>query len=463
MLPFPMGTGLRLTCFALFLAVSGAAAADTPGVLRVGTSGDYAPFSFAAPAIPEGLDGFDGFDVVLARAYAEERGLQLELVRFAWRQLLSDLAGGRFEVAMSGITVRPERSLVGRFSVALAESAAVVLVHDHIGVSNLERLDQRRYRIGVNAGGHLERVTRERFKRATLVSIPENQSVLRALRELDLDAAVTDTLEAPVWEAELEDVKRLGPFTRDRKALLVRADRGELAADLDRWLLAREADGSLGRLRRRWLAGAPARSLATPLEALVAATDERLALMPWVLAAKRRDVLPIADPIREKRVIEAGVAAVAKAAAASRQPAPPEAAVRAFYRAQIEAAKQVQLRAGRDEGFVPVEPVPDLGGELRPALIRIGERIARLLVTLPDGLGEAHVARVCRDGLRSPWLDDAREGALARAFFEFASWRNPPGAGATTAPGSGGAPAPLQRDSSRASQPATKGSTRQTP
>jgi cyclohexadienyl dehydratase len=76
----------------------------------VGTSGDYAPFSFPAPATPEGVGGFDGFDLVLARAYAEERGLQLELVRFSWPKLLGDLAGGRFEVAMSGITVRPERS-----------------------------------------------------------------------------------------------------------------------------------------------------------------------------------------------------------------------------------------------------------------------------------------------------------------------------------------------------------------
>ena len=471
-----MGTSLRLTCLALLLAVAGAAVADTPGVLRVGTSGDYAPFSFPSRETPGGLDGFD---VALARAYAEERGLRLELVRFSWPKLLRDLTEGSFDVAMSGVTVRPERSLAGRFTVALAKSAAVVLVHDHIAVSNLDRLDQQRYRIGVNAGGHLERVTRERFERATLVFIPENQGVLRALQELDIDAAVTDTLEAPVWEAELEDVKRLGPFTQDRKALLVRADRSELAADLDRWLLAREADGSLGRLRRRWLGGVRTQRVATPLDALVAASDERLALMPWVLAAKRRDVLPIADPAREKRVIEAGVAAVAKAAASSRSPAPPEAAVRAFYRAQIEAAKQIQLRVGRDEGFVPAEPIPDLRGELRPALIRIGERIASLLVTLPDGLGEAHVARVCREGLRSPWLDDSHEGALALAFYEFASWQRgrggdattPPGGGdATTPPGGGDAepagadtPAPPQRDSSRASQPATKGSTRQTP
>ena len=468
-----MGTGLRRCCLALLVALSGTAVAGAPeaprvgtrgdlpvsGVLRVGTSGDYAPFSLASATTPGGVDGFD---VVLARSYAEERGLTLELVPFTWPTLLRDLARGRFDAAMSGITVRPERSLAGRFSVPVAESGAVVLLHGHVPAKNLEELDQRRFRIGVNAGGHLERVTRQHFKLATLVSIPENAGVLRAFRQLSVDAVVTDTLEAPSWQAVVEDAKRIGPFTRDRKAMLVHPDRGALAADLDRWLLDREADGNLARLRRHWLDEAPNRRFTTPLVALAAASDERLALMPWVVAAKRQEVRPIADPPREKRVIEAGIAAVARAAEASGRPAPPEEAVRAFYRAQIEAAKQVQLRAGRDESFVPQDPIPDLKGELRPALIRIGERIAALLVALPEGLSEGHVARVVRDGLRSPWLDEREEGKLALAFFEVASWRGGPaqddGSGAELE----GEPQ-AQREKKRANQPAAKGSARQTP
>lgn len=404
-----------------------------PGVLRVGTSGDYAPFSLAAPGAP---DGVDGFDVALARAYAEERGLSLELVRFAWPQLAADLAAGHFDVAMSGITVRPDRSLVGRFSVPLATSGAVALVREPTSVSNLDELDQRRYRIAVNAGGHLERVAHARFRRATLVSVPENDAVLRALESLSVDAVITDSLEAPLWEAQAGEVRRFGPFTRDRKAMLVRADRPGLAADLDRWLLARAADGSLGALRSRWIPGPPQPETATPLSALVAAMDERLALMPWVVAAKRRDVRPIADPARERRVIAAGIAAVAQAAASAGAEVPAEADVRAFFTAQIEAAKQVQLRAGRDPDFTPEQPVPALDGELRPALLRIGERIAALLVALPEDLREADLAAACRDGLRSPWLDAASRSALVRALY---------------------------RVSARASSPATNGSATQVP
>jgi cyclohexadienyl dehydratase len=111
----PPPLGRRLAAAAalagLLLAAAGAAEPKTPR-LRVGTSGDYAPFS------QDGKAGeLRGFDVAVARAYAEERGLELEFVRFRWPQLLRDLAADRFDVAMSGVTVRPLRSVAGRFSV----------------------------------------------------------------------------------------------------------------------------------------------------------------------------------------------------------------------------------------------------------------------------------------------------------------------------------------------------------
>jgi cyclohexadienyl dehydratase len=417
MLSFPMGIRRLARLFSL-LALLGASAAATagPGVLRVGTSGDYAPFSSLLPGEPP---SYEGFDVAMARAYAQERGLALELVEFRWPQLVEDLRAGRFDVAMSGVTVRPRRSVAGRFSVPVAQSGAVMLLRDPEQFSTLEELDQRALRIGVHAGGHLEQVARAHFSRATLIFIPENAAVLDALLGYSVDAALTDTLEAPLWQSLDPELGLLGPFTRDRKAYLVRAERSGLAADLDAWLLARERDGSLARLRRRYLGEKAAAPTVTPLGALVAALDERLALMPWVAAAKRRDVLPIADPARETKVIEAALAGVRAAVNRSHAAPPPDEVVRAFFRAQIDAARQVQLAAGRDASYRPEEPIPDLQAELRPALLRIGERIAALLLTLPEGLDAAEARRAIHDGLRSPWLQENTRRALADALTTF--------------------------------------------
>ncbi len=446
----------------VLLAVASPATADVEP-LRIGTSGDYEPFSFAGEGGPE------GFDVAVARAYAGERGLAVEFVRFRWPELLGDLAARRFDVAMSGVTVRPGRSVVGRFSVPVIESGAVVLVRDEGRFGQVPQLDRRGVRIGVNAGGHLERVSRARFTNATLVFVPDNTAVLDALLSYSVDAVVSDSFEGPRWQAKSEELVQLGPFTRDRKAYLVRADRGELAADLDAWLLAREADGSLERLRRQYLGARRHPATAAPLAALVAALDERLALMPWVVAAKRRDVRPIADPLREKRVLEASVAAVAEAAERAGRGPLAEDAVRAFFAAQIEAAKQVQLTAGRVLDPEEETRAPDLEKAVRPALLRIGERIAALLLALPEKLDPRLVSGAVRDGLRSPYLSAESRRALAEAIVQVSQPPPEPAGEAGEASGPGperaAPPAPGDRDSgsSATGRSASPGSAPPTP
>ncbi len=399
----------------LWLALGAEAGAQR---LRVGTSGDYPPFSVA------GRGGeYSGFDVMVARAYAEERGLTLELVSFRWPRLLTALAEGRFDVAMSGITVRPERSAAGRFSVPVVETGAVVLVRDPERWGGLTSLDTRAARVGVNAGGHLEQVTRQKLPRATLIAIPQNDAVLTALLSGSVDAVVTEEVEAALWTGKIRRSAVYGPFTRDRKAYLVRSDRAELAADLDAWLLAREADGTLAALRAEHLGDAPPEGAATPLAALLAAVDERLALMPLLALAKREQGLPLEVPEREAVVLDQAVAAAAAAAAQAGRPPLPQPALRAFFEAEIEAAKQVQRASVADERFSPPLPLPDAEEELRPALLRIDERTARLLLMLPADLDAEKVRAAARDALRAPYLDAAQVVALADAIAHLVSAR----------------------------------------
>jgi cyclohexadienyl dehydratase len=343
--------------------------------LVVGTSGDYAPFSYRAP----GELQLRGFDIAVARAFARERGRELRLVEFGWPELLRDLAAKRFDVAMSGVTVRPDRSLAGRFSVPVARSGAVVLVREPDAAAGIDALDQEGVVIAVNRGGHLERVSRARFGRAELRAIERNGDVLAELVEGRARAVVSDTLEAPHWLASASGLVALGPFTRDDKAYLVRPDRPELARELDAWLLARERDGTLATLREAHLGPGDWPRTSTPQAALDAASRERLALMPLVAEAKRLAESPIEDLAREQRVLEAAARSVERAARERGVPPVPEDEVRRFFEARIEAAKRVQ-RAVLAEPPDPLNQGADLEREIRPALIRIGDRIAMLLV-----------------------------------------------------------------------------------
>jgi cyclohexadienyl dehydratase len=388
--------------------LSACAGLREPGeLLRVGTSGDYAPFSTEAPD-----GGLDGFDVAAAQAYAESRGLELRFVRFRWPELAAALAAGRFDVAMSGVTVRADRSVAAPFTRPVALSSAVAVVAEAEHFATLEALDAAEVTIAVNAGGHLERVTRARFPRARILTVTDNEVPARLIAG-EADALVTDTLEAPGWLASHPDWKQLAPFTFDRKAWWVRPGRPDLLRDLDRFAAERAADGTLAGWRATYFGEAAAGPpVATALPALFWSLRERLELMPLVAEAKRASGVDVEAPEREQRVLDAAWQATLRAARDVGRPPPPEAAVRALFQAQIEAAKAIQRAtlAGPPSG----EPAPSLTDELRPALIALGERIAGLLLEL-DATPRAEVDALATRCLSMPGLPVERVRALADA------------------------------------------------
>lgn len=366
-------------------------------VLRVGTSGDYPPFSQLRG------DTLTGSGVALARRYARARGLRLVWVRFRWPELLQDLEAGRFDLAVGGVTVRPERSLRGTFSVPVASSGAVVILPAE-AAETMDSLHRPGVRIGVNAGGHLERVARVQFPKAQIEAITPNEAVRTALLEGRVDVVVSDTEEARIWLAGTQQMRVLPPFTRDRKAWLAARDSAALdrLRDVDAWLLERRESGG-------------------PLFALVASLDERLDLMPSVAEAKRHSGLSIRAPEREAAVLASALDATREAAARLGRRPPDDAPVTALFEAQFAAARQVQEATllGPATGVAP----PDLAGELRPALLRIGARIAWLVVRLEaepraeSRVTATRVENLVTQLLDTPGLQDSSRKALAKALL----------------------------------------------
>lgn len=420
----PRPNWIALAAVVCLVAMGTPASSDPP--LRVGTSGDYAPFSLLGGK-PEGPVLYQGLAPTLARAFARDRGLDIEFVLFRWPDLLEDLDAGRFDVAMSGVTVRPERSLRGRFSLPITTSGALVLVPDASPFVTIEELDEKQFQIAVNGGGHLERVSQKHFKKARILPMSENQEVIQALAQGRVDAAITDTREAPVWQSQFPGLRSIGPFTRDRKAFLVRADNPELARDLDAWLLEAEQSGQLETLRIQEIGKSTHPTLTTrPLRALLAAVDERLSLMPMVAEAKRGTGGPIEVPDVETRVLADAIARYQIEMAQDPEAfESKEEAVLDFYRAQIEAAKSIQ-RQTLAHPAAHARVAPDLNTELRPALVRINDRIATLLVALPEDIDPNEVRQASREELVSADLTPSMQSAITEALIALTSSRPPP-------------------------------------
>ena len=79
------------------------------GKIVVGTSPDFAPMEFL-DVTKDGQDQFVGLDMWFARYIAEELGVELEIRALDFGALLTSVAAGTIDVALSGFAWREERA-----------------------------------------------------------------------------------------------------------------------------------------------------------------------------------------------------------------------------------------------------------------------------------------------------------------------------------------------------------------
>lgn len=96
------------------------------GKLIVGTSADYPPYEFHM--MIDGKDEFVGFDMDLARALAQEMGVELEIQDMGFDAVLGSVTTGMVDLGIAGIGRRPERESMFEFSDVYHNSEQGLLV-----------------------------------------------------------------------------------------------------------------------------------------------------------------------------------------------------------------------------------------------------------------------------------------------------------------------------------------------
>ncbi|MGB6837579.1 MAG: ABC transporter substrate-binding protein [Dehalococcoidia bacterium] len=105
LLALPALALLALSCEEEEEAAPAAVSELEDGVLQVGADIAYAPMEF----FEEGTENAMGLDIDLARAIAEELGVDAEFVNTGWDGIIPALEAGRFDVIMSSMTITEER------------------------------------------------------------------------------------------------------------------------------------------------------------------------------------------------------------------------------------------------------------------------------------------------------------------------------------------------------------------
>ncbi len=164
-------------------------------LIRVGTPGDYRPFAIKTDA------GYSGHDIDLVEAMAKELGVKIEYVPTTWPNLMKDLQGNRFDIAVGGITRNVTRIRQVEMLPGYAPFGKVALVRatDKAKFSTLESLNQPGVRVIKNPGGTNETFVLENLKAAQISTHDKNAEIPALIAEGKGDVMITETYEALVY------------------------------------------------------------------------------------------------------------------------------------------------------------------------------------------------------------------------------------------------------------------------
>ena len=226
----------------------------TRQVLRIGTTGDYRPFS----ELDKATGDYSGFDIDMGRSLAAALGVKVEFIKTTWANLAGNLSSGMFDIAMGGVSVTLDRQKTGFFSAPYLRDGKTPIARcaEADKFQTLEEIDRPGVKVIVNPGGGNERFDRARLQAAEIIVHPDNLTIFDELANGRADLMITDASETRFQQklhpGVLCAVHPDRPFDFAEKAYWMAPDPA-LKAFVDQWLHLAIEDGEFDRLYAKWL------------------------------------------------------------------------------------------------------------------------------------------------------------------------------------------------------------------
>ena len=230
---------LQLTLLAPAAAQSNLDAIKAAGVLKIGTEGTYAPFTYH-----DASGKLVGFDVEIGEAIAEKLGVKAEFLEGKWDGLIAGLDAKRYDVVINQVGITEERKKKYDFSDPYIASKAVLIVKaDNEDIKSFEDLAGKRAAQSLSSNfGKLAEASG-----AELVGTDGFDQSIQLVLTGRADATINDSLSFLDFKKQKPDapVKVVAEQAdADYSGVILRKGEPELLAEINEALIAIREDGT---------------------------------------------------------------------------------------------------------------------------------------------------------------------------------------------------------------------------
>ncbi|ANN76842.1 amino acid ABC transporter substrate-binding protein [Bordetella flabilis] len=242
--------GALLLCAGLSAAhaQSDLAQIKSAGVMRIGTEGTYAPFSY------HDASGLTGFDVDIGREIAKRLGVKPNFVEGKWDGLIAGLDAGRYDAVINQVGITDARKAKYDFSEPYIASQAVLIVrNDNTAIKSFADLKGKRSANTLTS--NFGKLAQQHG--AQVVGVQGFNEAIDLLLSGRVDATINDNLSFLDFKKHKPDAKvRIAASDKSAEfsesGVLLRKGNPDLVAAINKALTDMKADGTYKKISEKY-------------------------------------------------------------------------------------------------------------------------------------------------------------------------------------------------------------------
>lgn len=217
------------------------------GKLVMATNAEFPPYEY------HDGDAIVGIDAEIAKAIADELGMELEIEDIAFDSIIPEIVSGKADMGLAGMTVTEDRMQSVDFSDTYAKASQKIIVTEDSEIASPD--DLKGVIVGVQLGTTGDIYVSDLEADGTTVErYSKGFEAVQALSQGKIDAVVIDWEPAKTFVAETEGLKILEEsFTDEEYAIAVKKGNTELLEKINGALKTLKDNGTLDEIVAKYI------------------------------------------------------------------------------------------------------------------------------------------------------------------------------------------------------------------